>query len=385
MKVFNLYIKIVKKNIVSLIVYIIAFFGISLLFVSIPQNTVTEFQEVQIPVVIENLDEGSILVEGLLDHLEKYLIIKEVEPSYRYDALYFREIHAILTIPSNFSQDVLAGNNPQIEEQSIPGEDYTMLSINRVIDKYLHLTKLYSDNLDIPLVEILELVENDLAQQTTTTTQDRPVNTLGGLVNYYNYLSYLFFALIMSIIGIIMIRIKKKEVKQRMTISPYTQWKVNKELILGHFVFSLGICVLMSGVSFLYFPEQMQSINGILLIANALCLSLAVLGLGYLISLLVKTENALPAIVNVVSLGSSFIAGAFVPQFLLGKEILAIAHVLPNYYYVLNNEKIAYLSNLEWNNIKEVIGNMGIQLLFALVFMILAFVVSRKQMNEENK
>ncbi len=384
MKVFSLYAKIVKKNFVSLIIYIIAFFGISLLFVSIPQNTATGFQEVQVPVVIENNDPDSELVEGLLTHLEKYVIIEEVDANYINDALYFREIHAVLTIPQNFTDDVLAGNNPQIEEQSIPGEDYTMLSINRVIDKYLHLTKLYYDYLDLSLTEIIDLVETDLAQEAIASRQTTETNTLGGVVNYYNYLSYLFFALIMSIIGIIMIRIKKKEVKQRMIISPYTQWKVNKELLFGHFIFSLGICLLMCGVSFLYFPQQMKTINGVFLMVNALCLCLAVLSLGYLISLLIKTENALPAIVNVVSLGSSFIAGAFVPQFLLGEEILLIAHILPNYYYVRNNEQIAYLSNLDWDNIKDIVANMGIQLLFAFVFMILAFIVSRKQMQVES-
>ena len=120
-----------------------------------------------------------------------------------------------------------------------------------------------------------------------------------------------------------------------------------------------------------------------LYIVNTLCLTLSVLSFAYCISLLVNNENVLSGVSNVVSLGTAFFCGAFVPQFLLSKGILTAAHIFPNYYFIYNNDRIMEIQNFTWDNLKNIFLFMGIQLIFALGFIVLSIFIARKQATQE--
>jgi ABC-2 type transport system permease protein len=128
----------------------------------------------------------------------------------------------------------------------------------------------------------------------------------------------------------------------------------------------------------------MLSIRGVLFVLNAFCVTLAIGAMGYAFSLYIKTRNVLGAFTNVFALGTCFICGAFVPQDLLSKGMLTFARVFPNYYYVVNNNRIGFLTELTSDSLTKIFINMLIQLLFALAFMIASIFISKKQMTSEN-
>lgn len=87
----------------------------------------------------------------------------------------------------------------------------------------------------------------------------------------------------------------------------------------------------------------------------------------------------------VVALGSSFLCGAFVPAQFLPDSVLTVAHVLPSYWYIQTNEFLETLETVDCVSIRPALVNMGVLLGFALVFILVADVVSRrKRRNFEN-
>lgn len=58
---------------------------------------------------------------------------------------------------------------------------------------------------------------------------------------------------------------------------------------------------------------------------------------------------------------------------------IEIAHTLPTYYYISTNEALKTLEKFNFATLKHLIVNMVIMLGFAIVFIILANVVSRRK------
>ena len=118
MKVYSLYLKIVKKNMASIIAYVITFVFIALIFGGSNTEPTVDFEGVRNPVAFINNDEDTILVSNLKKYLENYAYFKEVEVEDIPDALYFRNNIAFTVkkdLPNNFK-----GEEVTIFEQSVP-------------------------------------------------------------------------------------------------------------------------------------------------------------------------------------------------------------------------------------------------------------------------
>ena len=85
---------------------------------------------------------------------------------------------------------------------------------------------------------------------------------------------------------------------------------------------------------------------------------------------------------TVDGLGTSFIAGAFVPQEFLAPFVLNIAKLTPSYWFIDGNNKIASLSGYSWTELQPIIMNMAIILGFAVLFYILIQLVSRLKLKK---
>ena len=77
---------------------------------------------------------------------------------------------------------------------------------------------------------------------------------------------------------------------------------------------------------------------------------------------------------NIITLGASFLAGAFVPQELLSETTLNISKILPSYYYVSNNNMIVSNPTLQ-----IMLPNALVMLVFSAVFVILSIVIKPKK------
>ena len=123
----------------------------------------------------------------------------------------------------------------------------------------------------------------------------------------------------------------------------------------------------------------MFTTHGLIYIINSFIFTICAVSIAFLIGNLVSNKNAINGIVNVVALGSSFLCGSFVPMDWLPDSVLGIAHILPSYYYISNNEIVTDLEVINFDTIQPILLNMGIILLFALGFIIVTNVISKRK------
>ena len=63
----------------------------------------------------------------------------------------------------------------------------------------------------------------------------------------------------------------------------------------------------------------------------------------------------------------------------LPDTVIKIAHVLPSYYYISNNEILKTLEEINFETLKPVIGNMAVILVFTLGFTVLSNMISKRK------
>ena len=93
---------------------------------------------------------------------------------------------------------------------------------------------------------------------------------------------------------------------------------------------------------------------------------------------MLKTKNSIIGVTNVVSLGFSFLCGAFIPMSFLTKKVETLSHIFPTHYYIKSNEILKTLEKFNITSLKEVILNLAILLVFSVIFIIFSNIISRK-------
>lgn len=382
MKVFNLYKKLFKSYAIIVIIYVSIFLGLAIVVSFSNEQSSNAYTETRVSVSLNNLDEDSTLSKGLVEYLNKFVDYKEIKEEEISDALYFRQIYSYITIPEDFEAKLIAGDNVKIVQERIE-ENGTSIAIDRAINKYLNYVRAYLNQTDKNLEEVVVLVNNVLEEEVEAITLVEESDQLLSSGFYFRMLSYIVSAVVLTVVGMITISFRKFDVRRRLIVSPYPTKNANLDMLFGNLLFTLALATLLSVVAILIYPEAMFTTNGLLLIINTFVFSLAALSMSYFMSLLIKNEQVLSGVNNVYSLGSAFLAGAFVPQMLLSSGILTFAHILPNYYFVYNVDLIISTANLSSANINKIILFLIIQVLFAMLFVVLTVVLSKKQTRSE--
>ena len=77
---------------------------------------------------------------------------------------------------------------------------------------------------------------------------------------------------------------------------------------------------------------------------------------------------------NIVGLGMSFLGGVFVPMEIFGDGLIAVSRFLPTHWYVRANNLI-----FEEGSVSEIMQCIGIECLFAVAFLAVALLVSKRR------
>ena len=384
MPVFKVYFKIIKANMSQMFIYLVVFLAISLLY-SLSATTKNEenFSQTKTNVAFINLDENTALITGFKEYLSKSANFIDVEnkPEKLQDALFFREVEYIVTIPKGFTQDFLKEKPTELEKIVVPNSTSRMY-VDMSINKYFNMARVYINNSP-------GITPENLAKEISTGSS---LNTKVELKSFgvkkqnntfavasFNYLAYSLFSVLIFGVSSILMVFNDKNLNRRNLCSPMKNRTFNLQLIMGNLVFALATYVVMAGFGFLLNRKHMMSYNGLLLCINALVFTIVALSISYLVGLLIKNKNAQSAIANVLALGFSFISGVFVPQEVLSAKAMAIASFTPTYWYVKGNNVIGKLSNFSFDNLSPVFTYMLIELGFAVAVFSVALVVSKQK------
>lgn len=389
MKVFNTFFKILKKNIVVLIMYIVIFLAILISITSaIDKAKATQFNAeenaVKANIAVFNHDKNSEFSNNFEKFLRKnanVIDIKEDKQTVQ-DSLYFGDVLYIVIIPENFAQKFKANSSDAKIQKNSVAVSIDNIYMDLLINKYLNCAKTYLNTL--PNLSDAKL--NEYINQNMNIKANVSINTFGkektseNITYYFNYLAYIIFAVNILGVATIMSGFNNTEIQKRNIVAPIKQSSFNLQIILASIVYTGFIWLLMCTIGIILFSQGKINQDILLFSLNALILSIVALAISFLIGNVVKSKNAVSTLNTIISLGFSFMGGVFVPQEIMSASILNISKIIvPVYWYVKNIFKIESTVNLNSETLKPILFNMGIQLIFAIVIFTISIIYIQNQ------
>ena len=378
MTVFKTFLKILNKNKFIIILYtmFLIFFGG---FNMQTSEHNTNFVASKPDIMIVNYDEEKGITKDLIKYIEEnsnVVDLKNNEDAIN-DALFYRDVNYVIYIPKNYNKDFMDGKNPEIEIKSTG--DYQSSFAEMLLSRYIKVANIYQKSINSE-EELINKINETLSKKSEVKiTSKLDTNILSKATFYYNFANYSIMACLIYVICLILASFKDIKIQKRTIISSTNYKTLNRQLLLSNSLFSIILWMIYVVLSFILVGDIMFSIHGIFYLINSFVFTICATTIALFIGNIVSNKNAISGIVNVIALGSSFLCGAFVPMEWLPDGVIKIAHILPSYYYISNNEVLKTLELINLNTIKPILLNIIIVLSFSIMFIILTNIVSKRK------
>lgn len=378
MTVFSTILKILNKLKGMLILYTVMLVSITAINQT-SGNKVTNFEESKPDMLIVNNDSKNDITDGFAYYIKKHANIKDIDTSNQdkiNDAIFYRDVNFVIYIPENFGKDLKEGKEPSLKYKAT-GDEYAAYS-RMLVEKYIKTVKTYKDYYSgRQLIEkVNNIVENDTKVQVKSSLDTSKMSTMTA---YFNFLNYALLAGCVYCITMILASLKQEKVRKRTIVSSFNYRKYNRIVLFSNAIVIVAMWILYMILSLILFKDSMFTANGLAFVLNSLVFALCSLSIGFLIGNITTNKAAIGGIVNVVALGTSFLCGCFVPFEYMPDYVLKIAHVLPTYYFVANNQLIKTIESFNIDTLKPIFINVGVVLAFTVVFVILSNYISKKK------
>ncbi|MEG1475438.1 MAG: ABC transporter permease [Longicatena sp.] len=387
MNIFKLYMKIAKSQRKTIMMYMCIFATLFIFFgSSMGKDSVNKYEQVKPDIALIDHDNTK-LSNALKAYADKHAKIIDVgnTSSELKDALYFERVVYILEIPKGYEESFIARKPMELLAQSKPNDSNAIL-LQQAMNTYVSSMFAYvqtSPNASIDHLHELVIAdqEHNVQMQFKEGKKVNKANILR--TAFFNYLSYVLMAVCIMVVGLTLTSIHKSDVKMRNLIAPISTSSMNLQLLLANSVFGCSILACFLLIVFMIVGSNMFTFVGFLYCLNAFVFMIVCVTLGYFISVLVggfrNEQNAINGISNVITLGSSFLCGAFVPQAFLSQGVLQISSFLPTYWYIKLSDGLRDVLIMDSESWLLLGKCLGVQLLFALTLLILALLFSKNK------
>lgn len=376
MNIFKTFLKILNKYKFSIILYtiILIFFAG---FNAKNNDNSYDFTASKPDVLIINKDEDKGITKDFIHYIGRVMNVKSVDEEMIDDALFYRDVNYIVYIKEGFRENLLEGKDLALEVKSTG--DYQASLAQMLVERYLKLAKISVKGQNDE-DKIIELINDSLTNGAEVEVMSKlETDAINKMTTFYNFMNYTILASLMQVVCIVMASFKEVNVNKRIIVSAKDYKKFNRELLLSNLSFALVLWIFYLGLSAVLIGSSLASIHGLLLAINSLVFVLLALVISFLIANIVSDKGAIGGIVNVVALGSSFLCGAFVPMEFLPKSVLKMAHILPSYWFIKNNELIKTIEVLNKEVLKDFTFNLMIIILFIMVFISINNIIAKKK------
>jgi len=442
MQVFRAYFRVMRASAGMISIYLVVFVGMAVLVtLTSSQSAVTEFNETRTRVAVINRDGDAPLAQGLADYIgDTFTVVRyEDDPEKLQDALFYRDVEYVAIIPQGFSATFMAAGSGRPGDTGHAGDlgqadGDSQASGSRqvqvagsvdssgrldvsdqtaVIQKVIVPASTSGQYVDIRIDEFLNTasIHRDLgmAGDVGETPEERQARLVAAVradlagevpvslrvagrvsetskesdsryASYFAYQSYALVAMVMMGISSIMIAFNKRDLHLRNLCTPVPQRGFDLAIAAGHAVFALGCWAIMVLFGLiLNGTGPFSSGRGWLYLANSLVLTAVAAAIGFAVGHFVKTSSGQSGAVNVISLGMSFLCGAFVSQAIMRQSVLAVAKFLPVYWYIRANDSIAALASSASGSPYPIYGFMLVQLGFAVAILSVTLLFSKER------
>lgn len=378
MIVFKTILKILNKLKGLIILYTIMLISVTL--VNQTSGNVDSFEEVKPSVIIVNNDKSKNEVTNhFIKYLENHMEVKDIDIGNEEridDALFYRDVSLVVYIPDGFGDDLLDSKDVSVEYKisGDKGSSYGKMLVQNYFDSFNIYNNYYDGD------ELFDRLDNALNLDVNVEVKSKvDTNSLSRMARFFNFLNYAILAGCVYSISMILASLKSENVRKRTIVSSYDYKKYNRIVLGACSIVIIGMWILYMILALIIFKDLFISMNGLWYVINSFVFSLCSLCIGFLIGNITQNKGAISGIVNVVSLGSSFLCGCFVPFEFMPDYVIKIAHIFPTYYFVINNEALKVMDNFSLSSVSPLILNMGIVLIFGVCFVIITNYVSKKK------
>lgn len=378
MIVFKTILKILNKLKGLIILYTIML--ISVTAINQTSSNVDSFEEIKPSVIIVNNDKSeSKVTNHFVKYLENHMEVKNIDEHDEEkidDALFYRDVSLVVYIPDDFGEDLLGSKDVNVEYKTSgdKGSSYGKMLVQNYFDSFNIYNNYYNGD------ELFGKLDNALNLDLNVEVKSKvDTNSLSRMARFFNFLNYAILAGCVYSISMILASLKSENVRKRTIVSSYDYKKYNRIVLASCSIVIIGMWILYMILALIIFKDLFISMNGLWYIINSFVFSLCSLCIGFLIGNITQNKGAISGIVNVVSLGSSFLCGCFVPFEFMPDYVIKIAHIFPTYYFVTNNEALKVMDNFCLSSVSPLIFNMGIVLIFGVCFVIITNYVSKKK------
>lgn len=372
MTIFKTYWKIVKKNIGIIILYTVMLLVFGTMNLKANKNSF-EFISSKPDIIIVNNSSG-IITDNLISYLKTNANVKNITDENDIDdAVFFRDANYVIYIPKEFENKIENGKEFNIDIKTNNSYDSYIASelLNKYLDVFSKYMNLYHDK-----ILAIQKLDNTLNKKADVVIESKTnLNSKTSL--FYNFSSYSIMAIVIYIICLVLSSFNDEKISKRTSVSGMNYKTFNNYLYISSFTFTFIIFIVYLILSFLILKSSILNINGILYSLNMFIFFIVSFTMAILISNLVKSKGAISGVVNVISLGSAFLCGAFIPVKYMPSFALKIAHIFPTFYFIDNNEYITSIQNFDKVSYEFVLKNFIIMIIFIIFFLILNTLVTR--------
>lgn len=380
MQVFKAFFRILYKNKTSLFMYIAIYLALTLIISNVLQEkSQTEFTGVSLDVALENRDGGSLgkALETYLEARHRLTDIPEQKEDLQ-DAMYYRELDYVLTIPEDFTEKFQNGDTEELLEGfMVPGSSSAYL-IEQDIESYLKTVSMYlKAGSDVQQAASLSIRDLEKKAQVEFLEEDG-TSTIPGGFYFFQYIPYVFLIMMILGVGNVMKSFKNKDLEARNKCSSISFLKQNMQIFLGCMVYMGLVYVIFMGMACLNTGDYIFTLQGFLSAVNALVFGICALSVAWFAVQFARNTAALNVLSNIFGLGFSFLGGVFVSLDMMGERAGQIARFTPSYWYVKANEDI--LSVEDFTGAGLVYRSYLMVLMFAFVFFSAGLLVHRMKL-----
>lgn len=372
MTIFKTYWKIVKKNIGIIILYTVMLLVFGTMNLKTNKNSF-EFVSSKPDIIIVNNSSG-VITDNLISYLKTNANVKNITDETDVDdAVFFRDANYVIYIPKDFETKLESGKEVNIDIKT--NNSYDSYIASELLTKYLDVFSKYMNLYNDKITATQKLDHTLNKKSNVVIASETNLNSKTSL--FYNFSSYSIMAIVIYIICLVLSSFNDEKISKRTNVSGMNYKMVNNYLYISSFSFTFIIFAIYLILSFAILKSSILNINGLLYSLNMFIFFIVSFTMSILISNLVKSKGAISGVVNVISLGSAFLCGAFIPVKYMTSFALKIAHIFPTFYFIDNNEYIASLQNFDKASYEFVLKNFIIMIIFVMIFLILNSLVTR--------
>lgn len=378
MTTFKTFLRIVQKNLWVIIMYTMMLVTFS--FANSSTGGQMNFSASKPDVVIYNRDSSN-LSNAFVDYVKKNANVKEIseDGDALSDALYYSDVDYVVYIEKGFGEKISKGEDFEIEVKS--NGSYGSYLSETIVSRFVKVAKSFAPSPEAGIA----LRTNNLLENETKVELNTKLDA-GGLSHaefFYDFMNYSILAGIVFAISYATIGFRRRMVKKRLNVSATSYKAINRELMLCNFVLAAAMLAVYTILGLVVVgPSVIFSVNGLLMVLNSIVLTVFAVSFAFLLTNLVEKNNAILAIVNIVSIGSSFMCGVFVPAEWMPDAVIAVAHIFPSFYYVDNNRIFSTLEKFDGEHLTPVLINFGVLIAATIIMIILNNVVTKKKQKE---